>query len=410
MALNVFGIKEVDDRDLKAMRAETDGFVMLDDSAYALMDFAALESHVALAKRADASEKDMDCAYHHMKDAAIEEKLMCHSDVGFERDGAGARGKGLKVCVEECRLPELVKEFKGEAPYKDYEAERSRLNNAKGRKAITVEEYNTQMTALKDRRAELIRLIQEDVAAKIYESTGRTLEAEVKRRKIDNAKLEKAQKLVQEVYESGKDGGEAVKQAKDLWSAGSSSMFGEEAAKTTAAEKETEKKAAEEIAATEKAKERAKNPEAFDRKVKEAAEKKKAKAAENAAKNVLSAKAKADQAEAKKASQLAGLKTKANHNMKELRRKLEEAQERAKDPVAYDTKKKAENAKKEEKEKETDQAEKNPAPTPDKKAGAEKTEEKEKDEHAIPVHKPLRPGRNLTQADHDRASHAAARS
>ena len=133
-------LKQVDDRDLKAMHAETAGFVMLDDSALVLMSAAALDSHVRIAMRADAPMTYIDRLRELGLDADIEEKHVAHDDVGFELVGGGVRGQGLKVRVEECRLPELVKEFKGEAPYKDYDAERSRLNNAKGRKAITVED------------------------------------------------------------------------------------------------------------------------------------------------------------------------------------------------------------------------------------------------------------------------------
>jgi hypothetical protein len=103
------------------------------------MSFEEIDAHYQHVK-VDARQSYLDLVLTVLHDSAIEEKRIAHDDVGFELVGGGVRGQGLKVRVEECRLPELVKEFKGEAPYKDYDAERSRLNNAKGRKAITVED------------------------------------------------------------------------------------------------------------------------------------------------------------------------------------------------------------------------------------------------------------------------------
>ena len=68
MALNVFGTKEVDARDLSAMRAETDGFEQLTEGVLHDMSAAALDSHVALANRADAPDNYMEIVYQHIKD------------------------------------------------------------------------------------------------------------------------------------------------------------------------------------------------------------------------------------------------------------------------------------------------------------------------------------------------------
>jgi len=308
------------------------------------------------------------------------------------------RGKNdLKTeTVDACTEAELVKEYKGEEPYKSFAKQRSDLGNAKAQGKMTAEECNIATKKVHDRRNEVIGLIEANVAAHSFVTTGETLEQETKRRKIDKAKIDKALELLEDVSRSSADGSNALEAAKAMQKAVPQEFYGNGG-------KQASKEAKDKIAA-----EKAARKEAKDKIVAEKAEKDPVFAEKKAAAEKLAAEKaaekdqeKAAKAEAKKASQLAGLKTKANHTMEELRRKLEEAQERAKDPVAYDTKKKAENAKKEEKEKETDQAETNPVPAPDKKAGAEKAEEKEKDEenadsysssdeHAMPVRKSRR--------------------
>ena len=104
-------LKQVDDRDLKTMHAETAGFVMLDDSALVLMSAAALDSHVRIAMRADAPITYIDRLRELGLDADIEEKHVAYDDVGFEISGGG-RGRSLAVPLDWCDNDEWKDEYK----------------------------------------------------------------------------------------------------------------------------------------------------------------------------------------------------------------------------------------------------------------------------------------------------------
>ena len=82
-------LQMVDDTDLKAARAEVEAFRELDESVLAAMDEKELSAHASLASRSDASTQYMDLVYSHLKDAAIEEKVVCYAEVGFEVSGGG---------------------------------------------------------------------------------------------------------------------------------------------------------------------------------------------------------------------------------------------------------------------------------------------------------------------------------
>ena len=89
-------LQKVDDTDLKTARAEVEAFRELDESVLAAMGEKELSAHASLASRADASTQYMDLVYSHLKDAAIEEKVVCYAEVGFEVSGGGG-GKDLEL-------------------------------------------------------------------------------------------------------------------------------------------------------------------------------------------------------------------------------------------------------------------------------------------------------------------------
>merc|ERR1712187_977452 len=85
---------------------------------------------------------------------------------------------------------------------------------------------NDQLT--KDRE-ETIRLIEDDVRAKAYAETGRTLEQEKKRQKVDSKKIATICKLANEVRASGVTGvenNEKMEEAQKIFGA-----FGDNAMK-----------------------------------------------------------------------------------------------------------------------------------------------------------------------------------
>ncbi len=169
----------------------------------------------------------------------------------------------------------------------------------------------------------------------------------MKRKKQEQTNVDKAIKLLDKVASSSADGSAAMKVAQAMQKAVPEEFYGaelKELKKKEAQQKAAEKKKAAEEAAAEKDKKRKKDPEAFDRKEEEDEEKKaekKAKAALAVANKVPSAKA--EEAERKKIASRetarARASTKAQEAVAELFAKLADAKERAKDPQAFDAKK-----------------------------------------------------------------------
>ena len=201
------------------------------------------------------------------------------------------------------------------------------------------------------RREELKSLIQAKVAALSFVNTGKTFDEEVKRKKQEKTNVDKAIKLLEKVASSSADGSAALERAQAEQKAVPDDVFGpelKELKKKEAQRKAAEKKKAAEEAAAEKDKKRKKDPEAFDRKEEEDEEKKaekKAKAALAVANKVPSAKA--EEAERKKIAAREAAReakaevssTKAQEAVAELQAKLADAKARAKDPQAFDAKK-----------------------------------------------------------------------
>eukprot|EP00930_Biecheleria_cincta_P051011 TRINITY_DN3616_c0_g1_i1.p1 TRINITY_DN3616_c0_g1~~TRINITY_DN3616_c0_g1_i1.p1 ORF type:complete len:254 (-),score=101.30 TRINITY_DN3616_c0_g1_i1:223-984(-) len=191
------------------------------------------------------------------------------------------RGAHLKVDIDQCDDAELVKKYKG------WPKRHTSLKNQKARKEITAEAWQTANTALLEERAQMIKDIEANVAARHFEQTGLTLEQEKKRRKAEAKDLEVIGKCVERLSKSNLASSASLDELSTVHKAINSNMHEKTKAQKEAIEKakvlkEVAKKSKADAAEKKMEKLRDENPEKFA--ALEKAKKEKAEKAEKAKK------------------------------------------------------------------------------------------------------------------------------